>query len=83
MRAARSFSACSSTLPSSLWRRPPRKSLQLTEPLWSVMEKVTIFDWPFLVSRISSAATSPLTVMRPMSSVISFMGMGSSWMTRP
>ena len=47
------------------------------------MEKVTIFDWPFLVSRISSAATSPLTVMRPMSSVISFMGMGSSWMTRP
>ena len=38
---------------------------------------------PFLVSRMSKPETSPRTVQRPTSSVISFMGMTGSWMGRP
>ena len=64
-------------------RRPPRNSLQLTEPRESLIRNDTIFVLPFLVSRMSSPETSPRTVQRPTSSVSSFMGSTGSWMGLP
>ena len=59
-------------------RRPPRKSLQLTEEVLSDMEKEMMRVWPFLASFMSKSETSPRTVMRPMSSVISRISMMGS-----
>ena len=61
----------------------PRNSLQLTEEVLSEREKVMILVWPFFVSRISKAETSPRTTRRPMSSVISRISMTGSWITLP
>ena len=47
------------------------------------MVKEMIFVWPFLASFISKSDTSPRTTMRPMSSVIWFMGTGRSPMLLP
>ena len=82
--AAESASAWACTPPDvSRLFLPPRKSLQLTEPRESVIEKVTILVVPVLVSFMSKAVTSPTTVRRPMSSVISFIGTAGSWMFFP